>query len=119
MLAAAECATGEAIIAAGWSLAERSGSAVLAKGGHADGDRVVDRLFIPDGGFASFDDPRIDTRHTHGTGCTLSSAIATLLGKGLSLRDAVGEARRFVRAALLAAPGFGEGHGPMGHYAAR
>ena len=119
VLAAAECATGEAIIAAGWSLAERSGSAVLAKGGHADGDRVVDRLFIPDGGFASFDDPRIDTRHTHGTGCTLSSAIATLLGKGLSLRDAVGEARRFVRAALLAAPGFGEGHGPMGHYAAR
>ena len=95
------------------------GCAVLAKGGHADGDRVVDRLFIPDGGFASFDDPRIDTRHTHGTGCTLSSAIATLLGKGLSLRDAVGEARRFVRAALLAAPGFGEGHGPMGHYAAR
>jgi hydroxymethylpyrimidine/phosphomethylpyrimidine kinase len=119
VLAAAECATDEAIIAAGWSLAERSGSALLAKGGHADGDRVVDRLFIPDGGFASFDDPRIDTRHTHGTGCTLSSAIATLLGKGRRLRDAVGEARQFVRAALLAAPDFGERHGPMGHQAVR
>jgi hydroxymethylpyrimidine/phosphomethylpyrimidine kinase len=109
----------EAVIAAGRSLAERSGGAVLAKGGHAESDRVVDRLFIPDGGFASFDDPRIDTRHTHGTGCTLSSAIATLLGRGWPLRDAVSEARQFVRRALLAAPGFGSGHGPMGHHAVR
>jgi hydroxymethylpyrimidine/phosphomethylpyrimidine kinase len=92
---------------------------VLAKGGHGEGNRIVDRLIAADESFAILDDPRIDTRHTHGTGCTLSSAIATLLGKGLPLRDAVVEARRFVRKALLAAPGFGGGHGPMGHQAAR
>jgi hydroxymethylpyrimidine/phosphomethylpyrimidine kinase len=119
VLSATQCLNDEAIIAAGWSLAERNGCAILAKGGHADDDRVVDRLFIPDGGFASFDDPRIDTRHSHGTGCTLSSAIATLLGKGWPLRDAVGEARQFVRKALARAPGFGSGHGPMGHHAVR
>jgi hydroxymethylpyrimidine/phosphomethylpyrimidine kinase len=119
VLSGAECFDDEAVIAAGWSLAERHGTAILAKGGHADGDRLVDRLFIPDGGFASFDDPRIDTRHTHGTGCTLSSALATLLGRGWPLRDAVADARQFVRRALLAAPGFGSGHGPMGHHAVR
>ncbi len=109
----------EAIVAAGSALADAEGCAVLVKGGHAGGERVVDRLFEPGGRFASFDDPRIDTRHTHGTGCTLSSAVATLLGRGRPLRDAVIEARRFVRAALLAAPGFGKGHGPMGHHAVR
>ncbi len=63
--------------------------------------------------------PRIDTRHTHGTGCTLSSAIATLLGQGRTLEEAIEGARAFVRAALEAAPGFGGGSGPMGHQAVR
>jgi hydroxymethylpyrimidine/phosphomethylpyrimidine kinase len=63
--------------------------------------------------------PRIVTRHNHGTGCTPSSAIATLLGKGLALEAAVTEARQFVRAALAAAPRFGQGHGPLGHQAVR
>jgi hydroxymethylpyrimidine/phosphomethylpyrimidine kinase len=58
---------------------------------------------------------RIDTIHDHGTGCTLASAIATGLGQGMSLHDAIGRARTFVRAALLNAPGLGQGHGPMGH----
>jgi hydroxymethylpyrimidine/phosphomethylpyrimidine kinase len=61
--------------------------------------------------------PRLDTRHTHGTGCTLASAIATELGRGVPLVDAVESARRFVRAALEAAPGFGGGNCPLGHQA--
>ena len=86
-------------------------------------DLVFDCLYMlsPEGFWdeREFHHARIGTRHTHGTGCTLSSAIATLMGKGLSLPDAVIEARHFVRAALLAAPGFGSGHGPMGHHAVR
>ena len=62
-----------------------------------------------------FVSPRIDTRHTHGTGCTLASALATLLGQGLPLPDAVEGARAYVHAAIRAAPGFGAGHGPLGH----
>ncbi len=60
---------------------------------------------------------RIDTISDHGTGCTLASGIATGLGQGMALPDAIGRAREFVRAALLAAPGLGQGHGPMGHRA--
>jgi hydroxymethylpyrimidine/phosphomethylpyrimidine kinase len=66
-----------------------------------------------------FHQPRIDTRHTHGTGCTLASAIATGLGQGMSLPDAVKHAGEFVHAALVAAPGLGAGHGPLGHQAVR
>jgi hydroxymethylpyrimidine/phosphomethylpyrimidine kinase len=93
--------------------------AVLVKGGHAEDEVIVDRLVTCEGEVARWEDARIETRHTHGTGCTLSSAIATLLGKGLPLEDAIDGARQFVRAALKAAPGFGAGHGPMGHYAVR
>jgi hydroxymethylpyrimidine/phosphomethylpyrimidine kinase len=80
---------------------------------------VVDRLVVPGRPEQVWTAPRIVTRHTHGTGCTLSSAIATLLARGLALEDAVDGARRFVRAALEAAPGFGAGHGPLGHQAVR
>ena len=66
-----------------------------------------------------WEDTRIETAHTHGTGCTLASAIATGLGQGLTLEEAIARARQFVRAALLAAPGLGAGHGPMGHQAVR
>lgn len=103
-------------------LAETANCAVLAKGGHAqfDGDdgRVLDLLMFPDGDFAQYGDARIDTRHTHGTGCTLSSAIATLLGHGQPLPHAVRLGRQFVRRAIEAAPGFGGGSGPLGHHAA-
>lgn len=95
------------------------GIVYLAKGGDAQGAEVEDRLFRPDEPVRVWSAPRIATRHTHGTGCTLSSAIATLLGKGLPLEDAIAEARQFVRAALEAAPGFGAGNGPMGHQAVR
>jgi hydroxymethylpyrimidine/phosphomethylpyrimidine kinase len=95
------------------------GIACLAKGGDAEGPEVEDRLMRPGSADVAWRAPRIDTRHTHGTGCTLSSAIATLLGEGAALEEAIAGARDFVRRALLAAPGFGAGHGPMGHHAAR
>jgi hydroxymethylpyrimidine/phosphomethylpyrimidine kinase len=97
----------------------RRGVTYLAKGGDAEGPEVEDRLVRPGIEDRVWRGPRIETRHTHGTGCTLSSAIATLLGKGLPLEEAIDGARRFVRAALEAAPGFGAGHGPMGHHAVR
>jgi hydroxymethylpyrimidine/phosphomethylpyrimidine kinase len=91
------------------------GVAYLAKGGDAEGDTVEDALIVPGRPPRRFAAPRIVTRHTHGTGCTLSSAIATFLGQGLALDEAIARARGFVRAALLAAPGFGGGSGPLGH----
>ena len=88
--------------------------AVLLKGGHLPGDRVVDLLATPQG-TERFEDARIETRHTHGTGCTLASAVAAGLAQGMALRDAVARARLYVRAAIAAAPGYGEGHGPLDH----
>ena len=90
--------------------------AVLLKGGHLPGEDVVD-LLATEQGCHVFRAPRIDTRHTHGTGCTLASAIATGLAQGMSLDDAVGRARLYVRAAIAAAPGLGAGHGPLDHAA--
>jgi hydroxymethylpyrimidine/phosphomethylpyrimidine kinase len=87
----------------------------LVKGGHGGEDQITDRLF--DGGkeVACWVGDRIVTSNTHGTGCTLASAIATGLGQGMDMIPAIERAIAFVRAALLAAPGFGAGHGPMGH----
>lgn len=88
---------------------------LLIKGGHAEGDQIIDRLDLaPDQSF-EWTDSRIETRNTHGTGCTLASAIATGLGQGLLLQQSVERARLFVRLALHDAPGLGQGHGPMGH----
>ncbi|MBX3562503.1 MAG: bifunctional hydroxymethylpyrimidine kinase/phosphomethylpyrimidine kinase [Sphingomonas sp.] len=101
--------------AAALTLSRQSGRAVLAKGGHLPGDELADLLAHPDGRVTRWSDSRIDTKHTHGTGCTLASALAAGLGAGLSLDDAVARARVYVRAAILAAPGFGRGNGPMGH----
>lgn len=88
--------------------------AVLLKGGHLPGEQVVDLLATVDG-VEEFVAPRIATRHTHGTGCTLASAVAAGLAQGLGLRDSVVRARAYVRAAIAAAPGFGAGHGPLNH----
>jgi hydroxymethylpyrimidine/phosphomethylpyrimidine kinase len=88
--------------------------AVLLTGGHLPGDEVVDML-ATDAGVEVFRAPRIATRHTHGTGCTLASAVATGLAQGMGLRDAVLRARGYVRAAIAAAPGYGRGHGPLDH----
>jgi hydroxymethylpyrimidine/phosphomethylpyrimidine kinase len=95
-------------------LAELGAGAVLMKGGHLEGDRVVDLLFH-DGKFHRFDDVRIVSRSTHGTGCTLASAIAAGLAQQMTLRDAVARARDYVRKAIETAPGFGRGHGPLNH----
>ncbi len=91
------------------------GCHLLAKGGHADGYWIVDELLSPSGPLAHWQAKRIDTEDTHGTGCTLASGVATGLGQGLPIQDAVIRAIRFVRIALLNAPGLGQGHGPMGH----
>jgi hydroxymethylpyrimidine/phosphomethylpyrimidine kinase len=91
--------------------------AVLLKGGHLPGDEVVDLLVTADG-CEAFAAPRIVSRHTHGTGCTLASAIATGLAQGMTLRDAVLRARAYVRAAIATAPGIGQGHGPLNHWVA-
>jgi hydroxymethylpyrimidine/phosphomethylpyrimidine kinase len=104
---------GDAVLAA-QELLGMGARAVLAKGGHLAGGEVADWLVT--GNFQTrFASPRIDTRHTHGTGCTLASAIATGLGRGESLVDAVAAARAYVLGAIAHAPGFGAGHGPLGH----
>lgn len=87
---------------------------VLIKGGHLSGDVVVDRLFTPDGDYA-FESPRIPTKNTHGTGCTLASACAALIKDDRSLVDTVSMARDYVMAAIVMAPVLGQGHGPLRH----
>lgn len=88
--------------------------AILLKGGHAEGSVVRDVLAHP-GGTEVFESERIATRHTHGTGCTLASAIAAGLAQGMGLAEAVRRARRYVLEAIRAAPGYGAGHGPLNH----
>jgi len=90
------------------------GEMLLVKGGHAPGETITDRLVGPEGEIARWEGSRIHTEDTHGTGCTLASAIAMGLGQGLDLPDAVARARLFVRLALRGAPELGGGHGPMG-----
>ena len=92
---------------------------LLLKGGHADGDEVIDELHLAPGQSESWRDARIQTRSTHGTGCSLATAIATGLGQGMDLVPAIERARLFVRLALRDAPGLGQGHGPMGHQSVR
>ena len=92
--------------------------AVLIKGGHEEGDALADAL-IEEDNMTSWQGQRIDTASTHGTGCTLASAIAFYLGRGCSLAQAVERARLFVRMALHGAPGLGQGHGPLGQQSVR
>jgi hydroxymethylpyrimidine/phosphomethylpyrimidine kinase len=92
------------------------GCHLVVKGGHAAGPRIVDRLLSPNGQVHSLEGKRFDTDDTHGTGCTLASALATDLGAGLPIRDSFERAVRFVRIAILSAPGLGQGHGPLGHH---
>jgi hydroxymethylpyrimidine/phosphomethylpyrimidine kinase len=98
----------------GEQIAARFATHVLAKGGHGEGPMLTDRLIGPQGVAKAWSNARIDTPHTHGTGCTLASAIATGLGQGRDLADAIERARKYVREALNIAPGLGQGHGPMG-----
>ena len=98
---------GEALLALG-------ARAVLIKGGHVPGPQVIDLLLTPDGE-TLLEGPRLDTRNTHGTGCTLASACATGLARGLKLEDAVARAWAYTAEAIRRAPGLGAGHGPLDH----
>lgn len=90
------------------------GCHLLAKGGHAEGYEIVDRLISPSGPIRELIGKRFDTPDTHGTGCTLASALATGLGMGFGIEKAFEQAVSFVRIAILEAPGLGEGNGPLG-----
>lgn len=96
------------------ALKRRFGGAVLLKGGHLPGDPVRDYL-VGDGVEQWFGMARVETPHTHGTGCTLASAVATGLAQGLSMPESVGRARRYLQGALASAPGFGGAQGPVDH----
>jgi hydroxymethylpyrimidine/phosphomethylpyrimidine kinase len=100
--------------AAGAALLALGAKAVLMKGGHLPGPRICD-LLVTRGEARVFESPRIATRHTHGTGCTLASAIAAGIAQGMALADAVARARAYVQAAIKNAPGYGKGHGPLDH----
>lgn len=99
---------------AGEALLKLGAAAVLMKGGHVEGETVIDVLMTPDGE-TTFEGERIHTRHTHGTGCTLASACAAGLAQGLALPEAVARAWAYVHEAMRQAPGFGAGHGPLDH----
>lgn len=88
--------------------------AVLLKGGHLESDQVTDILASADG-LQTFHADRIPTTSTHGTGCTLASAIAVGLAQKLEIGEAVARAREYVRKAIATAPGYGQGHGPLNH----
>jgi hydroxymethylpyrimidine/phosphomethylpyrimidine kinase len=106
--------TTEDLSRAGAALLRLGAAAVLMKGGHIDGDIVVDLLITP--AYESrFKSPRVDSRHTHGTGCTLASACAAGIAQGLALADAVTRAHAYTSEAIRRAPGFGAGHGPLDH----
>lgn len=99
---------------AAWALADASGAAVLVKGGHFEG-APVDVLY--DGAaFSTFTTERIDTKNTHGTGCTLSSAIASNLALGHSMAESVARAKAYVTTAIRHAMNLGHGNGPTHHF---
>ena len=91
------------------------GCYVLVKGGHGEGNWIVDQLWSPMGMIREMQAKRFDTSETHGTGCTLASAIACRMGQGMAVGDAFVHGVRFVRIAIMMAPGLGQGHGPLGH----
>jgi hydroxymethylpyrimidine/phosphomethylpyrimidine kinase len=103
-----------AMSAAAEALVRLGASAALVKGGHLEGDTTVDVLFHA-GNVHAITHPRIRTRNTHGTGCTLSSAIAAGLAKGQPMELAVRTALDYVHEAIRTAPNLGAGHGPLNH----
>ena len=106
--------TPDDLVRAGKRLIEQGARAALVKGGHLAGDMLTDVL-VDSSGVQLFRSRRIDTTSTHGTGCTLASAIATGLAQGLTLEDAVTRARAFLQEALRTAFALGHGNGPLNH----
>ncbi len=103
-----------AMRAAGADLLRLGCRAVLVKGGHLVAETVTDVL-VTAAGSRVWESPRIASRHTHGTGCTLASAIAAGLAQGLDIENAIDRARTYVQRAIASAPGLGRGHGPLDH----
>ena len=101
-------------ITAGEALVATGAGAAVVKGGHLQGDTVEDALITP-GGVRIFSNPHIETTSTHGTGCTLASAIATGLAQEMALQSAVKRAIDYVQIAIKTAPGYGAGCGPLNH----
>jgi hydroxymethylpyrimidine/phosphomethylpyrimidine kinase len=96
------------------ALLELGAAAALVKGGHVEGETLIDVLMTPSGE-TLLEGPRIDTTSTHGTGCTLASASAAGIAQGLPLEAAVARAWAYVAEAIRRAPGYGKGHGPLNH----
>ncbi len=109
-----ECALPNDVLHAGHALLAMGANAALIKGGHGTGDMFTDTLVTPQG-HRTFEAARIDTPHTHGTGCTYATAIAVGLARHLSLDDAVACAYAYLQGAIANAPGYGRGHGPLNH----
>lgn len=99
---------------AGEALLEAGAAVALIKGGHLEGAQITDVL-VTRNGLRMFSRPRIQTRHTHGTGCTLASAISALLAQGLPIDQSVEQAGDYLHEAIKQAPGFGQGSGPVNH----
>ena len=113
-LAGIEVRTPEQMVHAAWIIASFGAAAVLVKGGHLEGD-ALDILWHA-GEVTEFRAARADSRHTHGTGCTLSAAITAWLARGLPLAEAVGAGKSFISRAIETAPGLGAGSGPVNHW---
>jgi len=107
--------TPDDLLRAGQMLLSLGPRAVLLKGGHGGSETVTDLLFTPDESPRAYIAKRVDTAHTHGTGCTLATAIACGLGEGMPLGDAIQRAHDFVQRAIRSAPSFGAGSGPIDH----
>ncbi len=103
-------------IEAAQALCAMGPTGVLVKGGHIEGQTITDVLATAEG-TERFQSERISTRHTHGTGCTLASAIAAGVAQGMELVPAIQRAQAYVHAAIATAPGLGQGHGPLNHLA--
>jgi len=115
LLAGAEVHDVAAMRQAAQKLASMGPQAVLLKGGHLEGD-PTDILFHR-GEWTEFAAPRIETRHTHGTGCTLSAAITASLASGHDIEEAIRRAKRYITEAIRNNPGLGSGSGPLNHHA--
>jgi hydroxymethylpyrimidine/phosphomethylpyrimidine kinase len=115
VLVGAPVRTADDMERAGRALVQLGAKAALVKGGHLAGDEVVDVL-VGQGAVRRFTRPRLETTSTHGTGCTLSAAVAAGLALGRPLERAVEDALDFVYRAMAAAPGLGKGHGPLNHF---
>lgn len=115
VLAGVEVTRPEQMRDAARAIHDRTGAAVLVKGGHLAGE-ALDILFDGER-FFDYPSERLETKHTHGTGCTYSAAITASLAAGLNLPDAVDRAKRFIGAAIRTNPGLGGGCGPVNHHA--